>query len=89
VDVWAAITDQGQLNAITAMTDRSNGPCIDDSTWDIPGDPCSGPTSGTTRKIICNAAKTQILEVWCYGLPASISFTLPSEMSGLTYMTLL
>ena len=88
VEVGAAITDQGQLNAIAALTDQNNGPCIDNNTYIIAGDPCSG-TGSSTRRIVCNAEKTQILQLYCYGLPASVSFTVPSEMSGLTYMTLL
>ena len=88
VQVWAEITDEGQLNAVAALTNASNGPCVDNNSWSIPGDPCSGPTTGG-RRITCNTAKTEILAVRCYGLPSSVSFTLPSEVSGLTHMTLL
>ena len=87
VQVWAEITDEGQLTAIASLTNTSNGPCIDENDWGTPGDPCSGTTF--SRRITCNAERTQILAVRCYGLPSSVSFTVPSEVSGLTYMTLL
>ena len=87
VQVWAEITDEGQLNAVAALTNTSNGPCINENDWGTPGDPCSGTTSN--RRIYCNAERTQIIAVYCYDQPASLSFTVPSEVSGLTYMTLL
>ena len=88
VKVGAAITDEGQLTAFAALINTSNGPIMDVNDWSNASDPCSGPTGVyvTTGFITCNAAKTKILEVSFYNLPASVSFTLPSEMSGLTYM---
>ena len=86
VEVGAVITDEGQLNAVASLTNTSNGPIIDDSDWAIAGDPCSGSTSGFSY-ITCNAEKTQILAVDILPQMPGLSFTLPSEISGLTHMT--
>ena len=80
--VEAAITDAGQLEAIAAMTNPNNFIFTSINTTT-----CATSPSTYNRRIVCNVALTQILEVYCYNQGSDLSFTLPPALSGLTYMT--